>query len=58
MRIQRWIAIAIVAAMFGGSIGCQEEGPAEKLGRQLDDAAQTAGDAIEDAAEEAKKKLE
>ncbi|MBW2269544.1 MAG: transport-associated protein [Deltaproteobacteria bacterium] len=53
-----WIAIAIVAAVFGGGVGCKEEGPAEKLGRQLDDAAQNAGDAIENATEEAKKKRE
>jgi len=58
MRFQMWIAIAIVAAVFGGGVGCKEEGPAEKLGRQLDDAAQNAGDAIENATEEAKKKRE
>ncbi len=58
MRFRQWIAIAIVTALAGGSLGCREEGEAEKFGRQLDEAAQNTGDAVEDAADEAKKKLE
>ena len=58
MRFRQWIAIAIVTALAGGSLGCREEGATEKLGRKFDEAAQSAGDAIEDAADEAKKKRE
>lgn len=47
---------ASFALLFAG--GCREEGGAEKLGKQIDEAAESAGEAMEDAAEEAKKKLE
>lgn len=71
MRIRTLAFIAIAALVSGGSLGCREEGPAEKLGRQLDEAGQDAGDAFEEAgdaledagdalegaAEETKKKL-
>lgn len=42
----------IYAIMMLGLLGltaCQEEGPAEEFGRELDDAARDAGDAIDDA---------
>ena len=58
MRLRRWIVIAVVALLAGGSLGCAEEGGGEKLGRQVDEAAEEAGAAIDEAAEEAKKKLE
>lgn len=69
MKFQMWIAIAIAALIAGGSAGCREERTAEKLGRQLDEAAGSAADAIDEAAgnaadaideaaDEAKKKLE
>ena len=58
MKFRVWVAVAIMTAVAGGSLGCREEGAAEKFGRQLDEAAESAGDAIEDASDDAKKKLE
>ena len=49
--------LLLALLLAGGSVACREEGPAEKLGRQLDEAAQDAGEALEEATEEAKKKL-
>ncbi|MEZ5299873.1 MAG: hypothetical protein R3F11_04275 [Verrucomicrobiales bacterium] len=48
---------AVVAAMIAAcliTVSCAEEheGPAEKLGEKIDDAADDAGDAVEDAADE------
>lgn len=57
MRIRIPLAIAACAALIAGAAGCRQEGPAEKLGRQIDDATERASDAIDDATEKAKKKL-
>jgi len=35
---------------------CQEEGPMENAGREIDEAAENAGDALEDAKDKLKKK--
>ena len=41
-----------------GALGCKEEGPMEKAGRQLDEQLESAGDAIDDTLADAKKALE
>jgi hypothetical protein len=46
---------AAVAAMLWGALaasGCREEGPAERAGRAIDDAAREAGDSLRDLAGE------
>ena len=58
MRIRTPIAIAATAALILGIAGCRQEGPAEKLGRKIDDATAQAGDAIDDAKKKAKKQLD
>jgi hypothetical protein len=35
----------------GFAAGCEQDGPAERLGERLDDAAEEAGDRMEDAAD-------
>lgn len=57
MRIRILIAIAASAALIIGAAGCRQEGPAEKVGRQIDEATEKAGDSIDDATEQAKKNL-
>ena len=58
MRIRISIAIAASAALIAGAAGCRQEGPAEKLGRQIDDATDQARDSIDDTVDEAKKKAD
>jgi len=54
MRSMRWFGLLIAAVMLLGTVACKKEGPAEKAGKALDEAAAEA----REAAEEAKKKLE
>ena len=58
MRIRTPIAIAATAALILGIAGCRQEGPAEKLGRKIDDATAQASDAIDDATDKAKKQID
>ena len=44
-----WLRLPLVVAMLavGGTVaGCEEEGAAEKAGKQIDEAAQDAGDKL------------
>jgi hypothetical protein len=43
---------AVIAALLLTSSGCREEGPAERAGRAIDDAAREAGDSLRDLAGE------
>ena len=55
MRSIRAVALAglAVAAITLGVVGCKEEGPAEKGGKQMDKAAAKAADAAGNAADKA-----
>ena len=50
MQVSRITAIAgLVAALsFAGVIGCHEEGPAEKAGRAIDEAAENVQEGVQD----------
>lgn len=59
------IALSILLALTFSTVACREEGPAERAGEAIDEAAEDAGEALEDAgeaveeaAEEARKKAE
>ena len=43
--IQTFVAIALVASLFG----CEQQGPAESAGEQIDEAIQDSKRAVEDA---------
>ncbi|MGZ8270064.1 MAG: hypothetical protein ACXW1T_02675 [Methylophilus sp.] len=58
MDIKKLISIAAIALMATGITACQEKGPAEKAGEEIDNAAEDLGDKIEDATDEAGDKLE
>lgn len=46
--------MAIAAALCSGLAACHKEGPAEKAGKQLDQAATDVGNKVEDVCEKAK----
>jgi hypothetical protein len=48
----RSITLSILAALAFSTIGCRDEGPGERTGREIDEAVDDAGDAVEDAAED------
>lgn len=53
MPLQRGLTaagLALAAAL--GVAGCEEEGPAEQVGEQIDESAEETGEALEDAGEE------
>ena len=45
---------ALLFALGGGAVltGCEDQGPAEEAGEEIDEAVEDAGDAVEDAADE------
>lgn len=43
------LMIALLLAGTGALAGCQEEGPMEEAGENMDDAVEETGDAVEDA---------
>lgn len=55
MKHLRMLAVAFCLVFVGGGMlaACSEQGPAEKAGEKIDDAADDAGDAIDDAVDEA-----
>jgi len=52
------LVVAILPLLFLGVSGCQEEGPAEKAGKQIDRAVEKAGEKIEEAGEQVKKSVQ
>jgi hypothetical protein len=50
------MATAMMVVML--CLGCEKEGPAERAGRQLDDAAADVGATLEDAGEDIKKAVD
>jgi hyperosmotically inducible protein len=58
MNIKNLIMVTAIALMSIGVTACQEKGPAEKAGEEIDNAAENLGDNIEDATDEAGDKLE
>jgi predicted small secreted protein len=51
-KMAKNILIASLLAMFAiGVIGCEQEGPAEKAGKKIDNAVEEAGEKIEEAGE-------
>lgn len=58
MNIKNLILVTAIAFMTIGVTACQEKGPAEKAGEEIDNAAENLGDKVEDATDEAGDKLE
>lgn len=51
LRLLSATSLALAATL--GLAACEEEGPAEQLGEQVDESTEEAGEAIEEAGEEA-----
>jgi hypothetical protein len=59
MKIYRAIMTAMLAGfMFTGLAACEKEGPAEKAGKAIDDAASNVAKETNDAKEAVEKKME
>lgn len=52
MKLFKLMTLSLVMALFLSA--CEEKGPFEEAGENIDEAAQDAGNAIEDACEDAK----
>jgi uncharacterized protein YjbJ (UPF0337 family) len=46
---KKFIVVAMLLAFVSVGFGCQNEGPAEKAGKKIDQSIEKAGDALEDA---------
>jgi hypothetical protein len=49
-----WFRGALCAVAFAGLMACEQEGPAERLGEQVDESAEQAGEAAEELGDEAR----
>lgn len=55
MKLNRGIATALLLGLtIAGLPACEQEGPAERAGQAVDDAAQNAGESVKKAGEELK----
>jgi hypothetical protein len=53
MHVSRTAIAGIVAALsFAGVVGCHDEGPAEKAGRAIDEAAEDVQEGVQDLTQE------
>lgn len=58
MKMNKLALGALLLTTFIGLTACQEKGPAEKAGENIDSAVENMGDKIEDATDNAGDKLE
>lgn len=58
MNIHRTAVATLVAAFAVTLAACEQEGPAERAGKALDNAVEQAGDKIENAGDKAKDALD
>lgn len=60
MRIRTAIAIGVITCLAASTslLGCREEGPAERLGRALDEAGEDLSDSVQDEMESALEAVE
>jgi len=56
--LKKAVVVICLLALTVSVCGCSEEGPMEKAGKKMDQAAQDASDAVHDAADKAKKIFE
>ena len=55
--MRKTICVLLLATLSVGVVGCEQKGPAEKAGEQLDDAVTDVGNTIEDACEDVKDEM-
>lgn len=54
----RLAIVAVTAALAVALAACEKEGPAERAGKEIDQAVEKAGDKVEEAKEKAREALE
>lgn len=53
------LSLALTLLLGGGVlVGCEDQGPAEEAGEQIDETAEEAGDAMDDAADEVEESVD
>ncbi|MGD2082057.1 MAG: hypothetical protein PVF91_03775 [Chromatiales bacterium] len=57
-RTIRCLTVAVAGAAILGIAGCEQEGPAEKAGKQIDQAMEESAESLEEATDEVGGKLE
>ncbi|AJY52436.1 MULTISPECIES: hypothetical protein [Halomonadaceae] len=58
-QVAKKLAIALfMALMAGGLIACDDQGPAEEAGENIDDAAEDAGESMEELGEDMEESAE
>ena len=50
--MRKLVMTLLVALMLGGVVACDDQGPAEEAGENIDEAAENAGDSMEEAGED------
>jgi hyperosmotically inducible protein len=56
--MQRILVALSAAILLAGAAGCREEGPAERAGRQIDEAVEGARESTEDTLEKVDRKVD
>lgn len=54
------LLMLLLTLLLGGGVlvGCEDQGPAEEAGEQIDETAEEAGDAMDDAADEVEESVD
>jgi hypothetical protein len=52
------LLLLLILALMCGTAACEEEGPAERTGEEIDEAVEETGEAVEEAGEEAKEAVD
>lgn len=47
--MKKLIGLSLIAALLFSATGCRDEGPAEEMGREIDEAAEELGDRLDEA---------
>lgn len=59
MGIYKFIAPILIAGfLIGGVVGCEQQGPAEEAGEEVDESVEEAGESMEEAGEQLEEKAE
>jgi hypothetical protein len=59
MNIYKFIAPLLIAGfLIGGIVGCEQQGPAEEAGEEIDENVEEAGESMEEAGEQLKEEAE
>lgn len=58
LQLKKYLLIVLMSLFTAGLVACEQEGPMEKAGKEIDEAAKDVGKATEDAMKDAGKAVE